>query len=324
MSTIERNETETMLEKGNEKLNFRPKPKEEEKAEVVDDEKTDEEDASDDETTDEENETVEEEEEENEDQDDNADEDNEDSSEDDEDQDDENESEEENEEEGKEDDEKKELLDKLKELEEYRDQNVEANKAIIEAFEAEPVVAEIMKDIVNGLSIRQAFAKYFDPSDLEVEEGDPDEKDIKKIKEEREKSKKERDDYMKSLDENKKFSETAVNEFAKEKKMDEKAAGEFFNKVDKFLVEAYNGKLTKEFFDIMKKGFDYETEIEAARKTAEIKSRNEKIDMQKKKKKADGDGLPKIAGKGDVADKPEKPKTGLFRAMQHYHNKNVF
>lgn len=312
MSTIERNETETMLEKGNERLNFRPKPKEEEKAEVVDDENTDEED-----------ETVKEAEE-NEDQDDNADEDNEDSSEDDEGQDDEDESEEENEEDGKEDDEKKELLDKLKELEEYRDQNVEANKAIIEAFEAEPVVAEIMKDIVSGLSIRQAFAKYFDPSDLEVEEGDPDEKEIKKIKEEREKAKKERDDYMKSLEENKKFSETAVNEFAKEKKMDEKAAGEFFNKVDKFLVEAYNGKLTKEFFDIMKKGFDYETEIEVARKATEIKSRNEKIDMQKKKKKTDGDGLPKIAGKGDVADKPEKPKTGLFRAMQHYHNKNVF
>lgn len=322
-----------MLANGNEKFNFSPKAMED-----VQDEEQEQEDVDDAENqNDDENQDVEddkdsdEEDDDKEDQDDEGDDgDNkgEDESEDDEDEDDkedeDKEDEEADDEEEKDDDEESELKTKLKELEEYREKNVKANKAIIEAFEAEPVVAEILKDIVNGLTIRQAFAKYFDPSDLEVEEGDPDEEDVKKIKEERAKAKKERDDYLAKIDENRKFSEQTVKEFAKEKGLEKEAAKDFYKKVDDFLIDIYDGKLTKEFFTAMKKAFDFDAEIEAAKKAAEVKARNEKIEIKKQKKAAEKDGLPDLSKKSDVIEKEEKPKSGFFKAMDHYHKRTIF
>jgi hypothetical protein len=217
-----------------------------------------------------------------------------------------------------------EYTSKIKELEQKQEKTKEANKAIIEAFEAEPVVAEIMKDIVQGLTIRQAFNKYFDPSDLTVEDGDPDEEDIKKLVKEREKAKKEREDYFKTLDENKKQSEDAVNKFVAEYKLNETDAADFFNKVDKHLMDAYNGKLTKEFFDLMKKGFEYDQKIEAERKAAEIKARNEKIEIEKDKKKTDGDGLPKPAAKTEPKEPKVVKKTGFMGALERYEKSQTF
>lgn len=214
---------------------------------------------------------------------------------------------------------------KIKELEDYREETKKANKAIVEAFQAEPVVAEMMKDIVQGLTIRQAINKYFDPTDLTVEEGDPDEEEIKKVVVERKKAEKEREDYFKAIDDNKKVSEKSVNEFVKEHELKEEEAAEFFNKVDKFLIDAYNGKLTKELFTIIKKGLEFDEKVEIERKAAEIKARNEKIEIEKEKRKTDGDGLPKITKKSEVKEEPPKPKpTGFLKALGDYEKRNIF
>jgi len=217
------------------------------------------------------------------------------------------------------------LNDKVEKSEEFKQDYITANNAINEAFYQEPVVAEFMKDILSGMSLRASINKHFDIDDLKLEEGDPDESEVLKAKDEAKKARKQKEKMLETLQNNRIASENDAKEFAEENGLKSKQAEAFFSRVDGFLNDAYEGRLTKEFFEIINKGLNHEAKVEAAVKTAEIRLKNMKIKEQRIKKEAQKDGLPNLTGKSKMTSRGDEDHSGgLFTAIRRFEQNQIF
>lgn len=219
----------------------------------------------------------------------------------------------------------KSLVVKLKQAEDYKQRNIEANKAILEVFDSEPLTAEIMKDILSGLDLKQAMVKNFDKDEIltayEYVEKSTD-KNVKEALKERIKTKKENEAFIKEIEENRVVSAAEQKAFLEETKMPEKEAKELFSKIDTYLHDAFMGKISKDFYVMMQKALEYESAVKTARDQGEIKARNEKIEIKKEQKK--DDGLPKIANKKEIVEEKQKPRKGLFVAIDNWEQGQLF
>lgn len=79
------------------------------------------------------------------------------------------------------------LNEHLDELEGYKERGTTANKKLIALFESEPQVGNLVRDMVNGATFREALARHISPDELTAVEGDPDYEGWTKNKTEREK-----------------------------------------------------------------------------------------------------------------------------------------
>lgn len=195
--------------------------------------------------------------------------------------------------------------EELDNLEKYRNNNMEANKVLMEIFASEPAVPEVLKDMVKGASFREALARHFSPDELTPAEGDPDEEGWKKNAEARGKKLSDNEAWNKTKDENEEFSKKSIQEFAKETGLAEDQAQEFLGKVGEALDEVYSGKISKSFLSSMYKALNHETDVKAAETNGRIAGRNEKIDV-KKESAPKGDGLPTISSGAPPESKPKK------------------
>jgi hypothetical protein len=195
----------------------------------------------------------------------------------------------------------KKASEELDNLEAYRNNNMEANKALMGIFDAEPAIAEVLKDMVQGASFREALARHFSPDELTPQEGDPDREGWARNAEAREKKLAANELTAKQMVENNEFSTKSIQEFAKETNLSEEKATEFLNQVGEALDEVYSGKISKSFLMSMYKALNHENDVKVAESNGIIKGKNEKIDVKKESKPA-GDGLPNISG-------GEKPPT---------------
>jgi hypothetical protein len=219
----------------------------------------------------------------------------------------------------------KKLVEEFTNAKSYREKNVAANKAILDAFEAEPITVEILKDILKGYDIKQALTKYFNKEELAAAYDVGEEKtdiELELAKKERIKAKKEHDDFMASLEQNRTESAKQQKDFFDEVQMPKEKRVEFLGKIDQYLNDVYHGKISKEFYYMMMKAFDYEKSVDDARKQGEIKARNEKIELEKEKKQ--GDGLPSIQNKKTIPDAKPKRLTGAFAAIQQWEKSQIF
>ena len=185
--------------------------------------------------------------------------------------------------------------EELDNLTEYRNQNMEANKMLMDIFDAEPEVPEVLKDMAQGASFREALARHYSPEELTSQEGDPDHEGWKKNSSVREQKRAEKETNAKRKAENTEISTKSIQEFAKETNLDEGQATEFLNKVGEALDEVYDGKISKSFLQSMYRALNYEKDLETAKSTGQIAGRNEKIETKKQTKPA-GDGLPVLQG----------------------------
>lgn len=210
--------------------------------------------------------------------------------------------------------------EQLDNLEAYRNKNMEANKALMEIIDAEPAVAEVLKDMIKGASFREALARHFSVEDLTPQPGAPDEEGWKKNAELRSKRLADNELANKTKAENDDFSMKAIQEFAKETGLEPEKADEFLSKVGEALDEVYSGKISKTFLNSMWRALNYDSDLESAKKVGEITGMNKKIDVDKNNKKV-GDGMPVVAGNGTPA--PEKKPGWLDNLVNNEKKKQI-
>jgi hypothetical protein len=215
--------------------------------------------------------------------------------------------------------------EELDDLEAYRNNNQEANKALMEIFDAEPEIAEVLKDMVKGASLREALSRHFSPDELTPKEGDPDEEGWKKNSEARNSKRAEREKYEKEKGENDEFSMKSIQEFAKENNLSNEDASGFLNQVGEALDEIYKGKISKSFLNSMFKALNHEKDVKTAETVGEIKGKNEKIDIKKEsEKKPKGDGLPVMKGGEKESTAPGPKKNWVTDLIDKEKNKDAF
>jgi len=209
----------------------------------------------------------------------------------------------------------------LDDLEQYRNNNMEANRALMEIFNAEPAVAEVLKDMIEGASLREALARHFSPEELTPAEGDPDREGWKKNSETRAKRLEGNELANKTKAENDEFSSKEIKEFATETGLEPDKAEEFLSKVGEALDEVYAGKISKSFLTSMWKAFNHEDDVKNAAETARITGRNEKI-VTEKETKPKGDGMP-ILGSTTPAEPQTKKRSWMDNLVDNEKRKQI-
>ena len=184
-------------------------------------------------------------------------------------------------------------------LEGYKERGSSLNKKLLAIFEAEPKIGNVIQDMINGATFREALARHISPDDLTAIEGDPDYEGWNKNRTAREEQAAKRRQFEEEYASNLEMSSQAVKEFADENGMTEEAAEKFLGKIDEMLAAINSGKITKETLLAMKKAFDYDNAVGDAKQTGEIAGRNQAIVASKESAPA-GDGLPKISSSSEL------------------------
>lgn len=190
-------------------------------------------------------------------------------------------------------------------LEGYKERGSSLNKKLLAIFEAEPKIGNVIQDMINGATFREALARHISPDDLTAIEGDPDYEGWNKNRTAREEQAAKRRQFEEEYASNLEMSSQAVKEFADENGMTEEAAEKFLGKIDEMLAAINSGKITKETLLAMKKAFDYDNAVGDAKQTGEIAGRNQAIVASKESAPA-GDGLPKISSSSELPKTDQK------------------
>ncbi|HUW93841.1 MAG TPA: hypothetical protein VMV74_11805 [Bacteroidales bacterium] len=200
----------------------------------------------------------------------------------------------------KDEDYEKSLDDYIGELEEYKERGTMTNQKLIAVFESEPQVGDVVRDMINGSTFREALARHVSPEDLTAIEGDPDYEGWTKNKTVREENLNKRKARQEEYDKNLEFSQQSVETFAKENNMNDESAAKFLARFDAMLADINSGKISKEILNTMKRAWDYDNDIVQARTQGELAGKNKNIVAQKEAEKPKGDGLPKIGGSSEM------------------------
>lgn len=198
-------------------------------------------------------------------------------------------------------------------LHQYRDKNREYNQKIIDVFEAEPAIVDIMRDLTQGATMMEALARHVDLDNLKPLEGDPDYDTWKKALTDRDVKMQDKDKRAKEYDDNVAFTSKELKAFMEETKVDDAKFKEYADKVDTLLQDAYKGKIGKDFFALLYKGLNFDKAVETAKAQGEVKARNEKIKAEIAKEDTAGDGLPKLREGGEMDVTEKRPMTAAER-----------
>lgn len=211
--------------------------------------------------------------------------------------------------------------EQLDNLEQYKNNNLEANKALMEIFNAEPAVAEVLKDMIEGASFREAIARHFSPEELMPIEGDPDREGWKKNAEARAERLAENEKINQTRAENNDFTAKEIRDFAKDNNLDPEKATSVLDQIGSVLDEAYSGRISRNLLNVIYKGFNHDENVRTAAETARIAGRNEKI-MTEKETKPKGDGLPML-GNANVGETPVKKASWVDNLVNNEKKKQI-
>lgn len=181
----------------------------------------------------------------------------------------------------------------------------EANAALNEVMEDYPEFAEIITDLQNGVELRVALGKHFDPEDFVVEPGEAIEQDYTKVKEERKARRKEAEERMNSFKEEWKKSIELINSISEWDKEKEEEFGQWLGTS---INDIAAGKISPELLKKLRHAFVFEEAIEEARKDGEIDGRNAEIEAKRIKKAESGDGMPSTGAAGSRKPQEAAPE----------------
>lgn len=204
----------------------------------------------------------------------------------------------------------------IAELEDYKGANEADNQKIIDALDAEPVLAKIIQDIVSGVPIRASLAMHFDPEDLVAQEGDPDYEAYSANVSKRKEEMKKRKEWEDTIAKNGEMSMKEVEAYAAETGRTPEQIVEVLNKGEEVLSDLYNGLISRKVLTLLETAFNAGAKEAAAREEGMIAGRNAKIEAEVMPEKV-GDGLPKIQASEDVAEAsmPPKKKKGYIESL---------
>jgi len=184
------------------------------------------------------------------------------------------------------------LVGYLDELTDYHDKSQKANSKLIEVFETNPTVADILKDVIDGADLRVAIARHFSTDDLVPEEDDPDFDAWKENAKKREENIKNSKKQASELAQNTEKSKETIKSFAEKNKMSEGETTQFLEVIDKSLDDLYKGVVSEDFLSKMLRAYNYKKDVKQAAELGELSGKNKRIEAKKKEKT--GDGVPKV------------------------------
>lgn len=211
----------------------------------------------------------------------------------------------------------------IDELHNYRQKNVEANQKIMDVFDSEPVLVDVMRDMLSGATLMEAMARHVDIDNIKPQPGDPDHERWTKALSERESKRLEKQKRAKEVDDNIAFTTNELKSFMEDTKMSDDQFKAFADQADKLLQDAYKGRIDKGFFTILYKGLNFDKAIQTAQAQGEIKARNEKIKATIAKEDEGGDGLPGLREGGEMDTGEAKQKTAADVVMADIDKFNI-
>ncbi len=198
------------------------------------------------------------------------------------------------------------LQSENKEMKSQLEEIQKVNDRVRSLWEQFPEIPSIISDLHKGAPLSVALARHIDLDEITPLEGDPDYDEWTKAKGERQTRMGELKQQQKQLDENIQLTAKEMDEFKKENKLDDTQAKEFFDNVNTFLDQIFEGKVDRKILSMFQRAMNADKEIETARKQAEIKAKNEKIEVKKKEEtQKTGDNLPRLK-KGQVAQEDKE------------------
>lgn len=214
------------------------------------------------------------------------------------------------------------LLKYVDDAESYKSKTNETNQALVQLFNDEPILVEIIRDMKEkGLPFTVAAAKYVSPEDFNFKEGDDNYDQAQERISARNQRNAERTSRQETLSKNTTESLKAIKEFAAENGLSEEDAMKFMDAVDVDLADLYAGKITKAFLNKYYKAQNYEKAISDASAAAEISGKNQQIEAKLSDKPL-GDGLPEVPGAGgEIKDKTQK--SGIDRTIERATGRKI-
>lgn len=201
-------------------------------------------------------------------------------------------------------------------LEEYKKNSEASNKQIIDLIESEPELAAVLRDMMKGMTLREALARNVDTDSLIGMDGDPDWDAISKHKQERLSRLEENRKWQSQIEENQQKTIEAVQNFAASKELDEEKLNDFIGYVSAMLEKAFNTYLDEETLDRLYQSYSYKTDVSQAEELGYVKGKNEKISGMRKEKASSSDGLPKMLGAVTPSEEVSNKETDpLLEAM---------
>jgi len=220
------------------------------------------------------------------------------------------------------------LDEHLSDLEGYRERGTKANAQLVQLFDAEPWVADLVRSMINGESGRVAISRHFSAEDFISEPGDEDHEALEKNKKERAERIEKSNKFNQQFNENVEFSTKTIDEFAKENNLKPEEAQKFFDDFDLILADIYAGKITKETLTKIMRAVKHDEAVQAAKEEGEIKGRNEKITIEKEKESAikeKTDGLPVLGKTGEESKEEEvRPVSKIDQILENTKRRTNF
>lgn len=196
-------------------------------------------------------------------------------------------------------------MERIDYLEEYYNQNTEANEAVMEVFTQQPEIGNIIKDMAAGASFTEALARHVDLEAVKPEPGDPDYKKWKEAKAEREERIAKAREFEQTLLKNQQLSMQNIENFRQAKNLNPEERDQFVVQVNNVLKGVIEEGLIKEdFLEMMYKALAFENALKEARTQGIVRGKNEAIEQKKAKRAAPDDGLPNLTGQQAV----ERPR----------------
>lgn len=198
-----------------------------------------------------------------------------------------------------------------------------ANRTIMEVVEAYPEFAQIIEDVAGGVPVQVAIARQFDPSELEVAQGEPDYAAYKQAAAERRKRLADTKSRIEARERNMAQSKTDVEAFFAQHGLGEAEQKQFIEWVDnEILANLLEGKVNREILTKLYQGWVYDAAVSDALEAGKAEGRNEQIEARRRQARKT-DGLPS-AGGGAVQDSAQDSPQDLFDEVIDRRRKRTF
>lgn len=216
------------------------------------------------------------------------------------------------------------LQERYSSLEDYERNGKEANKKLIAALEADPLLAELVGGAIEGIPALVTIAKHVDPEDLTAQDGDEHFEELTKAYQDRVAKRDESAKFDEEVIANKIESSKIFDQFAEQKGMSDEEKEEYIDFVETHLKNLFKGLVSLDYHEAMYTAKNHDKTVNDVAQKAALAEKNKKVETKKVEKAPSGDGLPKIGSTGDFKEKEGK-KPGYFdRLEQNSRNKNNY
>lgn len=156
------------------------------------------------------------------------------------------------------------------------------NQELLDLLEDNPELGLFLSEVHSGASVPYALGKIFDKESIFPEDGKMENEDYAKGKAERDARAKERKELAKRMEENVGKNAERIKAFMDKRGLSEEQADEFLGKSVELLGGIKEGLIAPELLDFLFDGYNYDKDVELARKAGEIDGRNQKIALGRK------------------------------------------